>query len=114
TYLHSPSPFGWASLMATLWGALQVLLLSQLHLRFNFPLHPAGFVVSGSWSINLFWVSLAVAWVIKVSLIRWMGLTTHRNAIPFFIGLVAGDYLAGSIWSLWGCWRRRPAYNFLP
>ncbi len=114
SYLHAPSSFGWASLLATLWGGLQVFLLSQLHLRFNFPLHPAGFVVSGSWSINLFWVSLAIAWIVKVSIVRWLGLTAHRNATPFFIGLVSGDYVAGSMWSLWGCWKGRPAYNFLP
>jgi hypothetical protein len=64
--------------------------------------------------MNLFWVSLFVAWLLKASLIRWGGLAMHRQAMPFFMGLVIGDYLMGSFWSLWGCWRRRPAYNFLP
>jgi len=114
TYLHAPTSFSWASLAAILLGGLQTALLATLHNRFNFPLHPAGFVVSGSWSMNLFWVSLFVAWLLKVSLIRWGGLVMHRQATPFFMGLVVGDYLMGSFWSLWGCWRHRPAYNFLP
>lgn len=114
TYRFSPTNFGWASLFAILWGGAQTVFLSTLHNRFNFPLHPAGFVVSGSWSMNLFWVSLSVAWLLKASIIRWGGLAMHRRATPFFIGLVIGDYLVGSIWSLWGCWQKRPAYNFLP
>ncbi len=114
TLLHAPTPFGWGSLLAILWGGLQTAMLTFLHHRFNFPLHPAGFVVSGSWSMNLFWVSLMVAWLLKASLIRWGGLARHRQAMPFFMGLVVGDYLMGSFWSLWGCWQRRPAYNFLP
>ena len=114
TYLHAPTSFGWASLAAILLGGLQTALLATLHNRFNFPLHPAGFVVSGSWSMNLFWVSLFVAWLLKVSLIRWGGLVMHRQATPFFMGLVVGDYLMGSFWSLWGCWQKKPAYNFLP
>jgi len=114
TYLHAPTSFGLASLVAILWGGAQTALLALLHNRFNFPLHPAGFVVSGSWSMNLFWVSLFVAWLLKASLIRWGGLARHRQATPFFMGLVIGDYLMGSFWSLWGCWQKRPAYNFLP
>ncbi|MEZ8220301.1 hypothetical protein GG496_000468 [Candidatus Fervidibacteria bacterium JGI MDM2 JNZ-1-D12] len=114
TYRYSPTGFGWASLFAILWGLTQTFLLSTLHNHFNFPLHPAGFVVSGSWSMNLFWVSLFVAWLLKASLIRWGGLAMHRQATPFFMGLVLGDYLMGSFWSLWGCWQKKPAYNFLP
>ncbi|MCX7643602.1 MAG: hypothetical protein N2116_07345, partial [Armatimonadetes bacterium] len=114
TYRHSPTGFGWASLFAIFWGGTQTLLLSTLHNHFNFPLHPAGFVVSGSWSMNLFWVSLFVAWLLKASLIRWGGLVMHRQTMPFFMGLVLGDYLMGSFWSLWGCWQKKPAYNFLP
>lgn len=114
TALHAPTDFGWASFLAILFGGLQTSFLSILHHRFSFPLHPAGFVVSGSWSMNLFWVSLMVAWLLKASLIRWGGLARHRQVMPFFMGLVVGDYLMGSFWSLWGCWQRRPAYNFLP
>ncbi len=113
-YRHNPTGFGWASLFAILWGSAQTALLATLHHHHNFPFHPAGFVVSGSWSMNLFWVSLFVAWLLKASLIRWGGLAMHRQAMPFFIGLVVGDYLMGSFWSLWGCWQKRPAYNFLP
>ncbi|MFN3422848.1 MAG: DUF6785 family protein, partial [Armatimonadota bacterium] len=108
TYRYSPTGFGWASLFAILWGSVQTVLLSTFHNRFNFPLHPAGFVVSGSWSMNLFWVSLFVAWLLKASLIRWGGLAMHRQATPFFMGLVIGDYLVGSFWSLWGCWKKKP------
>jgi len=114
TYRYSPTGFGWSSLFAILWGGAQTLFLSTLHNRFNFPLHPAGFVVSGSWSMNLFWVSLLIAWLLKASLIRWGGLAMHRKATPLFMGLVLGDYLVGSFWSVWGCWQKKPAYNFLP
>jgi len=40
TYLHAPTSFGLASLVAILWGGAQTALLALLHNRFNFPLAP--------------------------------------------------------------------------
>jgi len=66
------------------------------------PLHPIGFALGISYAMNYFWFCVFVAWVIKLFIIRYGGMTMHRRAIPFFLGLILGDYTIGAIWSLIG------------
>lgn len=115
TWVVSPKPPNYGSLGAVGVGALLTVLLMWLRLRFVWwPLHPAGFAVSGSWSMNLFWVSLFVAWAVKATLIRYTGMQSYRKALPFFMGLILGEFAVGSFWSIYGCWKHLPMYNFLP
>lgn len=37
----------------------------------------------------------------------------HRKAIWFFLGLILGEFVIGSIWSLIGVGIGRPMYRFL-
>jgi len=64
--------------------------------------HPAGFAVSSSWSMNVFWGSIFISWAIKFAILRLGGLKLHRQSIPFFLGLVLGEFVVGSIWSIRG------------
>ena len=64
--------------------------------------------------MNLFWVSLLVAWALKAGLIRYAGMQSYRKAMPFFMGLILGEFVLGSFWNLYGCLRHLPMYNFLP
>jgi hypothetical protein len=83
-------------------------------LRANFlwwPLHPAGFALGISYAMNYFWLCVFVAWMVKSFLIRYGGMTAHRRAIPFFLGLVLGDYTAGALWSLLSLLLGMPTYK---
>jgi len=114
-WIASPQPPNYGSISAVGVGAAATVLLMWLRLRFVWwPLHPAGFAVSGSWSMNLFWVSLLVAWALKAGLIRYAGMQSYRKAMPFFMGLILGEFVLGSFWNLYGCLRHLPMYNFLP
>ena len=64
--------------------------------------------------MNLFWVSLMMAWLIKLCLIRYAGMQSYRKAMPFFMGLILGEFAVGSFWGLYGCLTQKPMYNFLP
>ncbi len=78
-------------------GALFVFLLSFIRTRFIwFPLHPVGFVVSSSWGMNPFWFSVFLSWLLKYVILRYGGLKTYRNNIPFFLGLILGEFIADS------------------
>jgi len=41
-----------------------------------------------------------VSWMIKSIILKHGGRGTHRKAIPFFLGLVLGDYIPRSISSI--------------
>ncbi len=66
------------------------------------PFHPIGYAISGSWSINLVWMPLFFAWVVKGVVMRYGGVRMYRQMMPFFLGLILGQMLVGSAWHLIG------------
>jgi len=60
-----------------------------------------------SFAMDYFWFAFFVSWLIKLILIRSGGLKMHRRASPFFLGLILGDYVLGSIWAILG-----PTFGF--
>jgi hypothetical protein len=91
--------------------------LALLILRTTFiwwPLHPVGYAVSSSWSMNLLWMPMLIAWAIKLTILRYGGLRLYRQGLPFFLGLILGEYVAGGIWSLIGVALQRPMWVFWP
>ncbi|HID54897.1 TPA: hypothetical protein EYP37_00090 [Candidatus Poribacteria bacterium] len=90
------------------------MFLMTMRMRiFWWPFHPAGFAISSSWSMNVFWFSIFVSSLIKWFILKQGGLKTHRKAIPFFMGLILGEFIIGSIWALIGITIERPMYRFL-
>ncbi|MDH7602595.1 MAG: hypothetical protein QHI38_10675, partial [Armatimonadota bacterium] len=103
----------WAVNFSILGGFLFCMLLSYIRLTFiNFPFHPIGFAVTASWAINIVWVPLLIAWLIKSSVLRFGGLRQYRLLLPFFLGLILGGMTIGCIWGLVGVIFRIPYYNF--
>ncbi len=76
-------------------------------------LHPAGYAVSGTWAMNEFWLSIFVSWLAKAIILRFGGLKSHRQAIPFFLGMLLGDFVIGGAWSILGIALHRSMYVFL-
>jgi hypothetical protein len=96
-------------------GFFITLLLSALRLRLSwFPFHPVGFAVSSSWSLELLWLPLMIAWAIKLFLLRYGGLPAYRKALPLFLGVILGECVLGSLWSLVGIALNIPTYAFWP
>ena len=82
--------------LALLFGLLTTLCLMALRWRYvGFPLHPIGYAVSSAWAINLVWVPMIIAWVLKGLTLRYGGLRIYRLFVPFFLGLVLGDCIMG-------------------
>jgi len=93
-------------------GLTFLLMLMRMNI-FWWPLHPAGFAISSSWSMNVFWFSILVSSVLKLIILKHGGMGTHRKVTPFFLGLILGEFIVGGIWSLIGISIDRPMYRFL-
>jgi hypothetical protein len=97
------------------WGAiggaaLMVLFLSWMRTRFvGFPFHPLGYCVGPG--LLWLWFPFFLAWLLKFFILRYGGLRLYHRALPFFLGLVLGDYIAGAIWSLLGVIGDMPTYQ---
>lgn len=94
-------------------GLLTTLVLFFCRLRwFGFPFHPLGYAISSSWAINLVWMPLLIAWVLKGLAMRYGGLRVYRQYVPFFLGLILGDCVIGSFWALLSLLLNIRTYNF--
>ena len=84
--------------------------LTWLRSRFvGFPLHPLGYCIGPG--LIWLWAPFLIAWLIKRLVLRYGGLRLYRNSLPFFFGLVLGDYVAGALWSIIGLVTGLPSYQ---
>jgi hypothetical protein len=102
-YIQNPMKSDFAGILAIAFGTGFTFLLSLMRSRFVwFPLHPAGYVLANTGTMYWLWCPFLVAWIIKTLIIRYGGIKGYRTALPFFLGLVLGDYIASSLWALAG------------
>ena len=78
------------------------------------PIHPIGYAVGHSFNMDLIWTPMFVSWCLKKVILQYGGIRLYRKAMPFFIGLLLGDYLSGSIFSLIGTLLDIPMYRVFP
>jgi len=84
-------------------GALFTTLMMIMRMRFFWwPFHPAGYALAISFAMDYFWFAFFVSWLIKLFILRFGGVRSHQKAVPFFLGLILGDYIIGSIWAIIG------------
>ena len=96
SWLSSPQKPNFGAMGAYAFGCLTTLLLAILRSRFVWwPFHPVGYLVSGSFGLFRLWFPIFVSWLAKVLILRYGGLRGYRAALPFFIGLVLGEFTAG-------------------
>jgi hypothetical protein len=84
-------------------------------MRGNFlwwPFHPVGLAVSSSWAMGYMWFPILIAWLLKRVILRGGGLQGYRTAVPFFLGLVLGEFVVGSIWNILGIVFQFEIYKF--
>jgi hypothetical protein len=93
-------------------GFVFVAALRFLRSRYLWwPFHPAGYALGVSFAMDYFWFAFFISWLAKLMLIRYGGMRMHRAAIPFFLGLILGDYVVGSIWAIYGPAANVPSYK---
>src|SRR5207248_1973387 len=48
-------------------------------------------------------LAIVLAWAIKTLVLRYGGMRLYRQSLPFFYGMILGDFLAGGLTTLAGC-----------
>ena len=114
-WIKAPLPPDYRVLAASGVGFTITIVLNSLRMRLPWlPLHPVGYAVSSSWSMHRLWISMFIAWLIKLLLLRYGGLRAYRNALPFFLGIIIGECIIGGLWTMVGGLLGVPTYAFWP
>jgi hypothetical protein len=66
------------------------------------PLHPLGYALATTNSMEYMWCPFLIAWLAKLITLRYGGIKAYRAALPFFLGLILGDYVVPTLWGLFG------------
>ncbi len=112
-WLKSPQLGKYGEFVALWIGFGIAFLLQFLRVRLPWwPLHPLAFAVTSSWEINLVWGPLFLAWIFKTMILRYGGRGGFHRSLPFFIGLMLGQFVVGSLWNIYGIARELPTYQF--
>ncbi len=99
--------------LAILVGFGQALFLEAMRFRYvNWPFHPLGFAISANWEMNLVWMPLMVAWIIKTMIIKYAGGKVYHRAVPLFLGLILGQFVVGSLVNIISIAYHVPSYMF--
>ena len=84
-------------------GACMTFVLSTMRTKFIwFPFHPVGYALANTGTMYWLWCPFLIAWLCKVTITKYGGIKGYRGALPFFLGLVLGDYMISSLWALAG------------
>ena len=114
-YIKNPTRVDIAGIIAMSFGACFTFFLSYLRTRFVwFPLHPAGYVLASTGTMYWLWCPFMIAWICKVVITKYAGIRGYRAALPFFLGLVLGDYIAASLWAIVASLRGIMIYRCFP
>ncbi len=79
-----------------------VFLMAMKSTFIWWPFHPAGYALANSYALEYWWMTLLIGWIVKLIIVRYGGIKGYRRALPFFLGLILGDYIAASMWSIVG------------
>jgi len=100
SWLSTPVQRNQAGVLAMAIGALAAVALARLSVTIHgFPFHPAGYALGMSFGLDYIWVPIFISWVLKSITLRVWGLKGYRAALPFFVGLVIGEFTVGGAWS---------------
>jgi hypothetical protein len=89
-----------------------IFLMIMRRMFLWWKLHPVGFAVASGWSISWMWFSIFLGWLCKGIILKTGGMKSHRKAVPFFLGMILGQMIIGSIWSIVGFIMERGIYSF--
>ena len=94
-------------------GVMIALVLGLLRTKFTWwAWHPVGYATAASWSMGKLWACVFVGWLAKMLITRYGGARAYRRALPFFVGLVMGEFTVGSLWCIYGAIMNTPVYHF--
>lgn len=113
SWLSFPQKPRTSATVATVIGVLFTLFLGWMRTAFTWwAWHPVGYATATSWSMSKLWACIFLGWLAKVIITRYGGAVAYRKAMPFFVGLVLGEFTVGSLWGIYGAIYSVPVYHF--
>jgi hypothetical protein len=80
-----------------------VLACNALRLRLRWwPIHPVLFLVMGTMPMQRIGASFLVGWFLKLMITKLGGGDAYRRYKPIFLGMIAGEFIAGILWAIVG------------
>lgn len=114
-WVKNPGKFEIGRVYGVVGGMLVTGFLMTMRTRFLWwPFHPVGYVIAETSTMYWLWCATFVGWLIKVLALRYGGIKGFRAGIPFFIGLILGDYVISCLWALLGLYLGIPTYRAFP
>ncbi len=114
-WITYPLDTDWIGLIFIGIGFSVMMVLTYLRVKFFWlPLHPLGYVMASNQEMSDLWIPLIIALTLKWLILRHGGIRSYRRVVPFFLGLVLGDYLMGTTWSLLNVLLNTTMYQFYP
>jgi hypothetical protein len=114
-WLDSPRPPDLTFVTGIGIGLATVAALGLARQRLSgWPLHPLGYAIANTNSMDYMWMPFLIAWVIKALLLRYGGMRLYRAALPFFLGLILGDYVVPALWAIFGAATGQQMYMAFP
>ncbi|MBC7809291.1 MAG: hypothetical protein H7145_24415, partial [Akkermansiaceae bacterium] len=103
TLLATPTGQDMTGLIAAGFGTLIAVGLSVMRQLFPWwPLHPLGYALATTQSMEYMWFPFFLAWFVKRIILRYGGIRAYRTGLPFFLGLILGDYIVPTLWGIFG------------
>jgi hypothetical protein len=94
-------------------GAAVTLALAALRAWLPWwPLHPLGYALCGSWTMILLWFPCLLTGILKGALLRYGGMRAYARFLPFFLGMILGEFSMAILWTALGALAGAPAPSF--
>jgi hypothetical protein len=114
-WMDSPRLPDGSFLRGTAIGMAVVVLLGFARQRFaDWPLNPLGYAIANTNSMDYMWMPFLIAWGLKSIILRYGGMRLYRSALPFFLGLILGDYVVPACWAIYGMISGQQMYLAFP
>lgn len=111
----APTPPDKNAIGAMLAGAAIMLALATIRQNVLWwPFHPVGYALAGTLSMEYMWCPFLIGWLVKSVMLRYGGIAMYRKALPFFLGLILGDYIVPTLWGIWGTCAGTQVYMAFP
>ena len=114
-WLANPRPPEFTGLKAAGCGLAMVTFLGLARQRLVWwPFHPVGYALGYTPSMDYMWMPFLIAWLLKAAVLRFGGIPLYRRSVPFFLGLILGDYVIPGFWFLFGAVTHTQMYLSFP
>ena len=113
-YLRAPISTNWTNVSIMGGGALFMLFLCVMRLRFIWwPAHPIGYVAFSKYHAHNLWFAIFLGWVMKLVVLRIGGVQLYRRLRPAFLGMIVGDSVMAAVFLVVGLVTGQ-GHSFLP